>query len=244
MRDRWATELEIKVIAGKGNNGAKRRFQANVEPKLTISGEFLIERLAEYAFSGHRTAAANAIRGIEDFIIHELGKGNRLDFSLASFYPRLSAALSARDIDPMEDGISVRGAVKAKARLIEAPREKVVVINTAAKDVLRIYSAFNPETDEFDVIRSGATLRILHQDAEVVAGREDEGYVLEKRTGKWGRKPKFIAKAEIVGSDNGMPLIRFDSELKRGKYTLVAYTRSGKSVDYALRRIGHPVIVR
>lgn len=244
MRYSERTELKIKVAAGSGNKGANRRFQANVEPNHVIEGENLIERLADYAFGGNKPTAANAVRGIEEFIIHELENGNRIDFSLATFYPRLSAALSARDADPAEDGITVRGAVKAKTRLVGAPREKVVAVNTAAKDVIRIFSTYNPKTKEFDVIRPYEPIRVTHQASYIIEGREDEGFILEKRTGKGGRKPKFIAKAEIIGEDRGFPLIVFKEDIPRGKYNLVVLTRSGKSTDYALRRIGHPVSIK
>ena len=50
-----------------------------------------------------------------------LAQGNRLDFGLVSFYPRLSGALSSRDIDPEQDGLFVRGAVKATRTLMNAP---------------------------------------------------------------------------------------------------------------------------
>lgn len=57
------------------------------------------------------------VEGIERFIRRELENGNRLDFGLVSFLPRLSAALPARDADPGETGIRLRGSVKARKSL-------------------------------------------------------------------------------------------------------------------------------
>ena len=37
---------------------------------------------------------------LEGFILAELSQGNRLEFNLATFYPRLSSALPSRDSSP------------------------------------------------------------------------------------------------------------------------------------------------
>ena len=93
------------------------KFQADMEPVDTLAGKELVQRWAENA--GLKPILAQTVlTSLEGFILQELSEGRRLDFNLASFYPRLSGALSSRDSDPESDGLYVRGAVKARRALV------------------------------------------------------------------------------------------------------------------------------
>ena len=237
------TQLKIVVRAQPTTQGTERRFQSELELYETVAGEELVERLAKYGYDSNITQASRALRTIEDFILKELAEGNRLDFGLASFYPRLSGALTARDMDPESDGLYVRGAVKARRKLESALKEKAVAINPLARKVIRIHNVFDSRIKKFDTVVRGDVLSVIGVGIPVDASRPDEGYFLEKRDGRWHRKPKSVARAEVLKSDFGMAEIVFKEPIAPGKYNLVVYTRGGNGPDYKVRHIGHPVTV-
>ena len=77
----------------------------------------LVEQLAQYGFDGQSARARYALMTIEAFIEKKLAEGYQLDLKLASFYPKLSGALSARDEDPETDGLYVQGAGNREWRM-------------------------------------------------------------------------------------------------------------------------------
>lgn len=238
-------KVNIKVANGKCQAEGKegRSFQARVVPNDTLQGDSLVEKLVQGDYFGSAAQARNAISNIEEFILAELKKGNRIDFPFASFYPRLSSALSARNVDPEEDGVSVLGAVKATHKLVKALRDSVEAINPAANEpYIRIIAVYNVDADKNDLIRKGEKIEIHVRNIVIDSAHEDECIILEKRSGKRRRQNRFVAKAEIVErSDDGRIYVVFNDDIPCGKYVLVAKTRAGRSTDYALRRIGHPV---
>ena len=58
--------------------------------------------------------------------------GRQLNFDLVSFYPRLSGTLSSRDADPGTEDVYVRGAVKARRKLMEGFKRSLDPVNALA----------------------------------------------------------------------------------------------------------------
>ena len=101
--------VEVKVRE-KSSAAESQAFQAEVIPNAVYEGRQLYLRLAEFLnlpYDDHYRAQ-RMVEDIEKFIRRELESGNRLDFGLVSFLPRLSAALPTRDASPEECGIYVR----------------------------------------------------------------------------------------------------------------------------------------
>ena len=237
------TRIEVKIPQRAVKDSPGRRFQGYLEPKEILSDEELAVRLAQYGYDGNVIQASRAIQTIESFVLAELAKGNRLDFGLTSFYPRLSQGLTTRDADPESEGAFVRGAVKARRKLEGAISDKARAVNPLAKKFLRLDSVYNKAEDAYDVVTVGDTLSVCGHDIGVKADRPDEGFWLEKRDGRLLHKPKPVARAELLSTSPSHADIVFREPIPRGKYNLVCVTRCGESLDYKPRRIGHPVRV-
>ena len=113
--------------------GKARRFQAELEPNRVLEGEDLIEELARYGYANERVRAELAMTIFEGFVVAKLAEGYRIDTGLVSFVPRLSGALSTRDIDPETDGLYVQGSVTARGKLRHALRDKIEAVNPLAR---------------------------------------------------------------------------------------------------------------
>ena len=114
---------EIEATPRKTARAGK--FQADLAPAEILDEDAIIAQwTASTAIS--QIQAKTMLTSLECFIMDALGKGHQLNFSLASFYPRLSGALSTRDADPDADALYVRGAVKARRPLVEGLRNKAL----------------------------------------------------------------------------------------------------------------------
>ena len=233
----------LKAIARKAavKSGTARRFQVDLEPKGILSGEELIAELAKFGFDNEPIRAETALLTIEKFIEKKLSEGYQVDFSLASFVPRLSGALSARDADPETDGLCVQGTVTGRAKLRNAIKDKVEAVNVLAKKFIRLHNLFDLVTERFDEITAGHALSIIGHDIAIDPNCPDEGFWIEKRSGHWNRPSRPVQKAELIESHAHDAKIVFREPIPRGKYTLVVCTRCGEGKDYKLRRTGHPV---
>ena len=69
----------------------------------------------------------------------------------------------------------------------------------------------------------------LAEGCQIDTTRLDEGFWLKKRSGHWNRKPRPVQKAELLETHTHDAKIVFREPIPRGKYTLVASTRSMKS---------------
>ena len=100
------------------NVAVSGKFQASLELDDTLEMDEIAARWAER--SGLRLNLTQMVlTSLSEFIIGELSEGRQLNFDLVSFYPRLSGALSSRDADPGNEDVYVRGAVKARRKLME-----------------------------------------------------------------------------------------------------------------------------
>ena len=115
---------------------------------------------------------------------------------LSSVSLRLSGGLSSRNADPESDGLHVRGAVKARRRLVNAPTRKLVAVNVMPSARIKVYDVMDVDTGKTGVISVNHRL-IMHGDCiPITPGKPDEGIWLEKR-----RKGK-VSMAEILKSDH------------------------------------------
>ena len=115
---------------------------------------------------------------------------------LSSVSPRLSGGLSSRSADPESDGLHVRGAVKARRRLVNAPTRKLVAVNVMPSARIKVYDVMDVDNGKTGVISVNHRL-IMHGDCiPITPGKPDEGIWLEKR-----RKGK-VSMAEILKSDH------------------------------------------
>ena len=76
---------------------------------------------------------------------------------LSSVSPRLSGGLSSRNADPESDGLHVRGAVKARRRLVNAPTRKLVAVNVMPSARIKVYDVMDVDTGQTGVISSNCS---------------------------------------------------------------------------------------
>ena len=261
--------VEVKVRE-KSSAAESQAFQAEVVPNAVYGGRQLYLRLAEFLnlpYDDHYRAQ-RMVEDIEKFICRELESGNRLDFGLVSFLPRLSAALPTRDASPEECGIYVRGAVKARKVLSASLEPYLMAINPVAGNRISINAVTDldgqivkdPNVDEmmerlkhrFESpkkmvynIRSGMDLRMSVTNVTIDRTMSDEGIWLENQMKRFRQKRNVIARAEVLdaSSDPSRIVFRFDRPLKPGKFMLVAGTRAGLGRDYRLRIVRTPINV-
>ena len=239
----YRTKLDVvpRTVAATDKSG--RRFQAHLKLRGKLADKELIRRLAEEEFHGNAPEAMKALLSIEGFIERHVAEGWQVDLGLASFYPSLSAALTARDVDPESDGVFIQGAVKARDSYRQSMRSRIEPVNALAKRFIRIYNTLDLDTQSTDEIVPNHTISVSGHDIVVDTTKSDEGFWLEKRDGRRFHKPKVIQQAEVLESDPITAKIVFHDPIPRGEYNLVVSTRCGDGRDYALRRIGHPVTV-
>ena len=120
-------QKRIKIKAVTREKDAAGKFQTNLTPNATLEGKELIERWADFSRLNAAQAETTLVL-LKGFILEELAKGNKLDFGLVSFYPRLSGALSSRDSSPGAEGLYVRGAVKARRPLMNGLKDKLEAV--------------------------------------------------------------------------------------------------------------------
>jgi len=225
---RFKQQVEVKTRT-KGAGG-HQAFQAEVVPNETLSGDALYERLAERS-NLTPSMARIYVDTLQGFIVEQIAKGNRLDFDLMTFYPRLSGGLSSRDADPASDGVYVRGAVKARRALMEAPRRTVEAVNKLSNVRPRIYGVTDTADPKSKCIAPGHELLISGCDIPIVTSRPDEGVWLETR------RRGTVAVAEVLESSaTSVRCVFHEIPPSDWKYTLVVGTRCGKGTDFKVRR--------
>ena len=220
-------------------------FQAELTPTDVLTVDDIAERWA--AYSGQPQGLAKAkLNGFENFILDLLAAGYRLDFELATFYPRLSGALSSRDADPESDGVFVRGAVKARRPLINGLKQRLVAVNAQKTSRVRIYSVYDRETGRAGEVTQGHTISISGTDIPIDATREDEGVWLEKRIHQGARNRTYtkVARARVVKSDVSLAEAVFDDPIQHGTYLLTLYTRCGRGTDFKVIHCRSEVTVK
>ena len=221
------------VKATVRSNATAGMFQAILTPVEEIKGEELVNQLAQY--SGVRSGQARIqLAALEGFILDMLAQGNRLDFGLVSFYPRLSGALSSRDAEPSADGLFVRGAVKATRALTNALKGKLRAVNATAADAAVIYNVFDRDANTFDVIAADHVLSISGNNIQIDSSSDDEGVWLVKRlhVSKRNHTYETVARARVTKSDVSIAEAVFPGPLPRGKYLLEVHTRRGNGADF------------
>ena len=219
-------ETEIQVTTR--SNAAGGKFQADLEP----SHIFGIGRFANWwseRSSAKPFEIERAIKLIEAGIVAALKEGIQLNLGLAIFYPRLSGALSSRDSDPKDEGLFVRGAVKARTELTHALEKSLKPVNSLSRTRSNLHQVKDVNTEELNTIKAGHVYHGVGTSIPIVAGREDEGVWLEKK-----KKRDMVkrARARILEStDYGVDFV-FDYTPARGRYSLVVQTRGGLSQDF------------
>ena len=247
MRETRKT-VKIKVRESSAREDL-RRFQAEIVPNAVFEGRELWERFAAFLGLPFDKAhqAKTRITEIEDFILSELERGNRLDFGLVSFFPKLSAALPERDADPTAVGVHVRGAVKSR-RSLSAPLDKYLVAeNPTATETSRILNVIiegdRTPSRGVDRITDGKVLSALCKDVTIDLSQPDEGIWLEKQAKRWHEQHLKVADCEYLRTDYDCLKFRLNEKVAPGKYMLTMGTRAGRGPDYKLRVVRHLVRV-
>ena len=150
------TRTKIKAVIREKDAAGK--FQTNLTPNDTFKGKNLIRRWADYSRLNLAQAEVT-LTLLRGFILDELAKGNKLDFELVSFYPRLSAALPNRDSSPDAEGLYVRGAVKARRPLMNELKDKLEAVNDLSSVHSHIFNVFDKTAQRFDVLAAGHLLQ-------------------------------------------------------------------------------------
>ena len=226
-----------KITVVTRQNDAAGKFQTNLKPVTTLSGKDLVERWAAYSRLNSAVATAT-LTMLEGFILAELSKGNKLDFNLVSFYPRLSGALSNRDSSPDAEGLYVRGAVKARRPLMNGLKDKLEAVNDLSTVHSRIFNVFDKTRNRFDILAAGDILSVSGYDIPVDATKMDEGVWLERRTHKGYVQ---VAKGRIVSSSHDILETVFDDPIAIGKYVIAIYTRCGHGNNYRVVRVSRKI---
>jgi len=222
---------ELVVTPRKTASGGK--FQADLTPADILDEASIAARWAESAAISV-TIAKTMLASLEGFILEALGKGFQLNFNLASFYPRLSGALSAQNANPEAEALYVRGAVKARRPLMEGIKTKLKAVNKTSAGGSTIFNVFDKDAQKFDVLAAGHTLSAIGRDIAFDPSREDEGAWLERRERKRG--PVHVAKARVLTMEKDHLELVFDDPLPTGTYFMAIYTRNGKGAGYTPTR--------
>ena len=221
------------------NVAVSGKFQASLELDDTLEMDEIAARWAER--SGLRLNLTQMVlTSLSEFIIGELSEGRQLNFDLVSFYPRLSGALSSRDADPGNEDLYVRGAVKARRKLMEGLKRSLDPVNALALVKPRIYSIFNRDADRYDIVGVGQVLSINGTDIQFDSANEDEGIWLEKR-GTHGFVR--VAAARVIENTLDHTVVTFDELPPSGAYSIAIYTRCGRSTDFKVVRCRHEIRV-
>ena len=223
---------EIEATPRKTASAGK--FQADLTPTEILDEDTIIAQwTASAAIS--TIQAKTMLTSLECFIMEALAKGRQLNFNLASFYPRLSGALSTRDADPDADALYVRGAVKARRPLMEGLRSKLKAVNRTAPSGPMIFSILDRDANKCSVLAAGHVLSAVGSNIAFDQSRDDEGVWLERRSKKQGLVR--VSKARMLKMESGHLEFVFDDPIPRGNYLIAVYTRSGKGTDYKTIRI-------
>ena len=214
---------KVKVNA-RGKPLANGQYQTDVVPNAVRDVEDIAKGWAGQ--SAMRPALARSmIESLEGYILDELRQGNQLNFGIVSFYPRLSGNLPKRDSNPVAEGLYVRGAVKARRKLMAGLRGDLVAVNTISSVRAVITGVYYEGATRHKPILAGAEIVVAGDTIPVVAGREDEGVWLEsKRHGK-------VAKGRVLESTPTAMRVVFDELPASGKYFLVVATRCGRDIS-------------
>lgn len=230
-----------EITAATRGTASAGKFQADITPTDILDEDAIVAQWAASAAIG-TIQARTMLTSLEYFIMESLGNGRQLNFRLASFYPRLSGALSARDADPDADALYVRGAVKARRPLMECARNKLKAVNrTANGERPMIFSILDRDANKSSVVAAGHVLSAVGCSLAFDPSREDEGVWLERRVKKQGLVQ--VAKARMLKIEGGHLEFVFDDSIPRGNYLVAIYTRGGKSTDYKVTRICRQVKV-
>ena len=114
----------------------RQMFQVDAEPNEVLEGRSLAERFAQ-KIEADTSEANYIIESLQEFVLEELQRGNRLDFELVSFLPRLSWSLPARDVNPVDAGLAARRAV-AEARQAGRDAALIALVELFPVDVSEI----------------------------------------------------------------------------------------------------------
>lgn len=243
-RQRQTVKLSVRA---KSAGSGEQSFQADVVPNAVYEGRELHERFADFLGLGAKDVhqAKTRIEELENFILRELEQGNRLDFGLVSFYPRLSAALPTRDSDPEDAGLHLRGAVKSRRSLSASLDEYLSAENPTATVSIRIYSVMAEDSPHcrMDEIPIGTVCGAVCHDVVIDPNRPDEGIWLEKPVKRRNQTHEVLARCEYLGVRNGLIRFRLNETVPPGRYMLSIGTRAGMGPAYRLRVARHQVRV-
>ena len=213
------------------------RFQTDIVPNEVLDVKEIAKRWARQSML-NPSLAESLIGSLEGYILEEVGKGNQLNFGLATFEPRLSGSLPMRDSSPADEGLCVRGAVKARRKLLDGPKSSLEAVNVLPSVRTSLTGVIYEGSERREPIRAGVEIVVMGDSIPVVAGREDEGVWLEsKRQGK-------VAKGRIVESQEKAMRVVFDELPQSGKYFLVVATRCGRDATLKPVRCRAEVSVR
>lgn len=232
--------IRIHARHGKVDESVSRgrqMFQVDAEPNEVLEGRALAERFAR-KIKSDAPEANYFIESLQEFVLEELQKGNRLDFELVSFLPRLSGPLPARDANPADAGLVMQGHAKARSALRNALKNKLTPVNSASPEWGVVKALMDVPLKKFDQIVIGHDVHLSGINVMIDLSQPDEGVWLEDSKGK------VVSRAEVDYSDAQAVNCRFNGTVAPGKYTLVLANRAGKNgSDYQLRRHCHDVEV-
>lgn len=228
-----ARNVKVDETVSRG----RQMFQVDAEPNEILEGRALAERFAQ-KLKVDTSEASYIIESLQEFVIEELQAGNRLDFELMSFLPRLSGTLPTRDANPTDVGLVVKGHVKERPALRNALKGRLIPINSTAPEWGAVQSVMDEPLKKFDQIVIGHKIDLAGVNVQIDPDQPDEGVWLEDAKGN------VVSRAEVSYSDAQVVDCYFHEPAAPGKYTLVLANRARKKgSDYKLCRHCRAVMV-
>ena len=212
-----ARNVKVDETVSRG----RQMFQVDAEPNEVLEGRSLAERFAR-KIDADTSEANYIIESLQEFVLEELQNGNRLDFELVSFLPRLSGPLPTRDANPMDAGLVMLGHAKARPTLRNALKEKLIPVNSTSPEWGVVQSVMDEPLKKFDQIVIGHKIDLAGVNVMIDLSQPDEGVWLENSKGV------VVSRAEVSYSDAQVVDCWFHEMVAPGKYTLVLANRTGK----------------
>ena len=142
-----------------------------------------------------------------------------------------SGTLPARDANPADVGLVVKGLVKERPQLRNALKDKLIPVNSTTPEWGVVQSVMDEPLKKFDQIVIGHQIDLAGINVEIDLDQPDEGVWLEDSKGN------VVSCAEVSYSDAQVVDCCFHEPAAPGKYTLVLANRARKKgSDYKLCR--------
>ena len=226
----------VLKVTTRTTSASKQRsaFQAVVEPVRTLAGSSLIKEMSEYLHIGTFEAEIMLAR-LEGFITESLRQGYRLDFNLATFYPKLSNSIPSVDSDPNAHAKPM-AAVKGRKALRNLIKDSIIFKNSEVATREVKFYVWNETRNTERAVHQGDDMRFFATGMKATDFGGDDFVALEVHTAAGSKE---VQRAKITSVDTKKEYVHFTFEepIDAGRnYFIVISSREGKGEKYQARR--------